>query len=155
MLEGSVRYEDGSVPIPMNLHLIGKGFTSTGLETDYNGNFTFFANANEIISVCPIYNSAREDKPGVAPIKLRVDVGNGKKPAPRFDFILKPGVKVSGKLPKPDVYLNVFEMGNSDDTIDNQNERLIDNDLEKGEYEALLPPGQYRFKMAARNRISS
>jgi hypothetical protein len=145
MLEGSVRYADGSIPRPMQIHLIGKDYRSVGDETDFNGNFVFFANANEIVSLHPIYNSRRQDRPGIAPPKLRVDVGNGKKSVPRFDFVLKPGTKVTGKL--SNARLKTFVMSGPEDTVDNQNEWFgVWNQVDDG-YELILPPGRYRFKV--------
>ncbi len=151
LLRGSVRYEDGSVPrAGMQMHLSGKGYDSVGVETDYRGNFEFFVNAGETISLHPIYNRHRKERPAVAQAKLRVQIGDGATEPSRFDFVLKPGVKVHGNLPNGQSRLTVYEMSGPDDKTGNQNERLgVEN--EDGRYETLLPPGIYRFAVGGKD----
>lgn len=156
-LEGSVRNADGSPPpVGMQISFTGKNWSSCGINTDYDGNFTFFVNADEIVSANPISNRSRNPGVGVGKALQNVDVGDGSKPAPRFDFVLEKGTKVLGKIlagnpekPFEKMYVQIFDVAFDQKAELSDMNRvfgMIEVD-EKGEYETRLPAGVYRFKV--------
>ena len=75
-------------------------------------------------------------------------------PVPRFDFVLKKGTKLFGRVLSletgeavPNAYIRIYEMRSPDDTMENRmtNERYAraDND---GNYNVQLPPGWAHFR---------
>ncbi|MCL2744425.1 MAG: hypothetical protein FWE67_11305, partial [Planctomycetaceae bacterium] len=156
LIEGSVKNADGTVPssMQMGVHGLAGGWSSCGTDIDYAGNFAFFVNAHEVISVQPIYNPHLDAKSGVAPARVNVPVGNGwSTPAPRFDFVLEKGTRVTGKLISKDAKMDYSKtyIHVHDDTVDqmtDMNQLFIDTNLnEQGEINMLLPKGRYRFKV--------
>ena len=158
MVEGSVRTADGSPPpTRMQISVIGSsGWSSCGPWTDYAGNFSFPVKANEAISVQPISDFRNSPNIGVAKARLNVPVGSGRAPAPRFDFVLGEGTRVFGTISKDGektdsgkTYVNIFDAAYDKKDGDLEMSRLFvlcDID-EKGEYEARLPDGVYRFEV--------
>jgi protocatechuate 3,4-dioxygenase beta subunit len=156
LIEGSVRNADGTPPPPgMQIGVNGStGWGSVGTHLDYAGNFTFFVNANEVISVQPIYNSSRDPKGGVAPARLNVPVGKGwgEPPAPRFDFVLEKGTQVKGKIIAKEAfsqtYIQVYDDAAGTGEMTEMSWRFIVIDInEQGEFDMRLPNGRYRFKV--------
>ena len=89
MVEGSVRYADGTPAWPgMRIEVSGKTASGGAGTTDYSGNFTFCRNADDVISVQPMCNTPRKMNVSVE-AKRNIPIGDGKTPAPRFDFILE------------------------------------------------------------------
>lgn len=175
-IDGRIRLKDGSVPrTEMWVNVIGKKHydailpespfhhTFPGenryndiIRTNIKGEFTFFANADELISVCPLDSPNNVPDSRVAPMQVRVNVGDGKRPAPRFDFVLQKGTRLFGKLSRPSGKLSVYEVSGPDDPIDDHNLRTTiinsfvctafsEPDINRDEYEIYLPPGLYRF----------
>jgi hypothetical protein len=113
-------------------------------------------NAHEVISVQPIDNSGRDPASGVVSARLNVPVGNGwSTPAPRFDFVLEKGTKVTGKIvannAKADVeraFLQVYDGAVGGNEMTEMNRLFVITNLnEQGEFNMRLPDGRYRFKV--------
>ncbi len=159
MLEGSVQNADGSPPPgSMQISVVShRGWASVGTETDYAGNFTIFTNANDVLSVQPIYDVHNNPGIGVAAAQLNVDVGNGwSEPAPRFDFVLEKGTKVLGKIiadkpekPFQQMYVQVFDVrfDRKIGAAEMSKRFVLVNINEQGEFDMRLPDGVYRFKV--------
>jgi hypothetical protein len=104
----------------------------------------------------PICNPRRNSDSGVARAKLNVPVGNGRTPAPRFDFVLEKGTQVKGKIIDKDAktsgskpYIKIYDdaAGNGEMT-DLMNSYYADTNVnEQGEFDMLLPDGRFRFKV--------
>jgi len=151
-IQGSVRLEDGS-PVPWRqLHIHGKNFATVGEFTDHAGNISYDVNAGDPIIVLP---DTRFGESLVAPAIHVESVGDGLAPVPRFDFVLKKGTKLSGRVtspetgePVPEAYIQIYEMTGPDDTLGNHfrgvSERYAHADKD-GNYSVQLPPGLYRF----------
>jgi uncharacterized GH25 family protein len=160
LVKGSVRNADGTPPSSsMQIIVTGlPGWSDCGTCTDYAGNFTIFVNANEVISVQPIFNPQSDPKTGVAKAKLSVPVGNGRMPAPRFDFVLEKGTKVLGKITAKDanldvsnvylqVSLQVYDDAAGTGVMADMNHLFVLAGISKeGEYETRLPDGRFRLK---------
>lgn len=159
MVEGSIKMADGT-PVSPGMQIAvsgGTGWSSAGTQTDYDGNFTLFVNANEVISVMPICNPGRNpDVAGVAKARLNVPIGNGRTPAPRFDFVLEKGTLVKGKIitrePREDdsqLHVQIHDDAANDGQLTDMNRLFVVFDLnEQGEFEIRLPNGRYRFKIS-------
>ena len=159
LIEGSVRNADGTVPGSMQISVNGlTGWGSVGTHMDYAGNFTFFVNAHEVISVQPIYNQRGESESGVAPARLNVPVGNGwSTPAPRFDFVLEKGTKVTGKIITKDAktdgaktFFQVYDGAAGGNEMTNMNRLFVITNLNaqrEREFDMRLPNGRYRVKV--------
>ena len=158
MLEGSVRRADGSPPpVSMQISVSARTWGSVGTQIDYAGNFTFFANANEIVSVHPITSEHRHAGIGVASAMLNVDVGDGwRTPAPRFDFVLVEGTKVFGKVaaddsgkPLSQMRVAIFDMAydRKEGPVETNRLFIAIEVNAAGEFETRLPQGRFRFKI--------
>jgi len=158
LVEGSVRYADGSIPQPMQLHasgtLQGEHGPGADLETDAQGNFTYLAHPNERVHVLLNHRSLlREENPiaAVPGIFRDVDVGDGTSPAPRFDFVLQPAMKVFIRMPWGWGSFSIHKVNCPEDEVTDQNgwfgPSRGERDLYNERWEYWLLPGFYRFKI--------
>jgi len=156
LIEGSVKNADGTAPSNVQISVTGlTGWSNVGIHTDYASNFAFFVNANEVITVQPINNDRGDSKSGVAPARLNVPVGNGwSAPAPRFDFVLEKGTKVTGKMIAKDTkwdvsktHIHVYDDA-ANQMTDMNRLFVLTNRNEQGEFDIQLPDGRYRLKVS-------
>ena len=191
-VDGSIRLADGSVPSGERFVIVtgsqssyvqapkpslfdkqGETIFSTFVRTNLQGDFTFYANAGSIVSVCPNDMQGNYHNFGVAPMRIRVAVGDGSEPAPRFDFVLRKGTRFYGTIsePKNDVVIEgtdgtkysystpsrtlaIHEVSGPDDIIDRYNQRVYNSGgwssppspNTNGNFDVQLPPGLYRLK---------
>ncbi len=150
-VRGSVRLEDGT-PVPWcQLEIITGNMMTVGESTDHNGNFSYDVNAYESVTILPYSGS---EQPLVAAKKWidRVVSQDAPESLPRFDFVLIPGTKLSGRIlspknqkPVPDAYLWVSELKGTGELMPREgfSERRIRAD-KNGEYSVSFPPGLYR-----------
>ena len=159
MIECSAIKADGTPPaVPgMQVHVTATtGWQTVGVITGYGGNFTFFVNANEVLSVQPIWNQGRDPNTGVTKAQLNVPIGNGNPPPPRFDFILEEGTVVKGKIisktPMEDyssLYISVYDDAAGDGQLTEMNRIFTSFDLTKeGDFESRFPDGRFLFTVS-------
>ena len=160
MVEGSVKKADGVTPISPGMQISvtgGTGWASVGTQTDYAGNFAFFVNANEVVSVLPICNQGSTwDANAAIKAMLNVPVGNGWTPVPRFDFVLEEGTLVKGKITSVEsredyskLYVQIHDDTANNGQLTEMNRLYVVIDLnQKGEFETRLPDGRYRFNVS-------
>ena len=139
-IECSVRMPDGT-PVPWaslacTFHEKGNGW----VYTDESGNFSFYLNPHEKISV------GVRSSLGAAPTAFGVDAGDGSHP-PRIDFVLQEGTKFYGTVlagPEKKPYrtnLSLHEYAEVSDMKIGVNSSIpVD---ENGYFETRLLPGEY------------
>ncbi|MGL6194432.1 MAG: M56 family metallopeptidase [Thermoguttaceae bacterium] len=160
-VNGSVRLEDGT-PVPWCRLLIITGKMATvGESTDHNGNFSYDVNEGDNIIILP----DDSEQPLVAAKKWidRVQQPRDSEKLPTFDFVLKKGTKLSGKLispqdqkPIPDGYLWISELKGAGELMPQTSfhERHIRAD-NNGNYSISLPPGLYQAQNQDRTVVKN
>jgi hypothetical protein len=155
-LEGSVRLADGT-PVPWARLAFGTpGLGSGETNADAGGNFSFFRNPHDTISVVV------ESNLGATPAAAHVNTGDGSNP-PRIDFVLEQGARFFGTVlagadRKPyRTNVRITEMVSDYSSLPNTTSaddeyewrqaptRTISVD-ENGNFETRLPPGKFEVR---------